>query len=125
MTQNLAIEAKPCVNDAQMRAGPQGSPPLAADLRQHFREAGVHIYLDTNDVVMVGGGYLAVHAASAGKKIIRHPAAVDWLNVRTGETLARTADQIEVEMAHDETLLLSVSAIQKHTTANSVSEKVS
>jgi len=50
---------------------------LFSRARRASRDAGIHIYLDTDNVVMIGGGYLAVHAASAGKKIIRYPAPVD------------------------------------------------
>ncbi len=42
-------------------------------LRSFYREAGVHVYIETNDVIHAGGGYVALHAASAGVKEINLP----------------------------------------------------
>lgn len=85
------------------------APPLpAAALRALLREAGVHVYLETDDPLMVGGGYVAVHAASEGEKVIRSPGATDWVNVRTGETLARGAAELRVTMSRGQTLLVSL-----------------
>jgi len=87
------------------------APPLAARLlRAVLREAGVHIYLDSDDPLMVGGGYLAVHAASRGQKVIRNSRPAEWVDVRTGAVLARRAAELQVEMSRGETLVLSLSA---------------
>ena len=48
-------------------------PPDAAVLRKAFREAGAHVWIDTDDIVAAGRGYLMVHAASDGEKRIRLP----------------------------------------------------
>jgi len=79
-------------------------------LRAVLREAGVHIYLDSDDPLMVGGGYLAVHAASDGQKVIRNSRPAEWVDVRTGAVLARRAAELQVEMSRGETLVLSLSA---------------
>ena len=52
-------------------------PPDAAVLRKAFREAGAHVWIDTDDVVAAGRGYLMVHAASDGEKRIRLPRKCD------------------------------------------------
>ncbi|HVF10711.1 MAG TPA: beta-galactosidase, partial [Abditibacteriaceae bacterium] len=66
------------------------APPLpAARLRGVLQAGGVHSYLETDDPLMVGGGYIGIHAASDGQKSIHNPVRADWANVRTGETLAR------------------------------------
>ena len=44
-------------------------------LRRAFAAAGVHIYLDTDDNVSANASWLSIHAASAGRKTIRLPAA--------------------------------------------------
>ena len=86
------------------------APPLpAAQLRGVLHEGGVHTYLETNDPLMVGGGYIGIHAASDGWKTINNPIRADWVNARTGETLARDTAELVIEMARGETLLLSVS----------------
>ena len=48
-------------------------PPNAAELRKAFREAGVHVWMETDDVFAAGRGYVMVHAASDGEKRISLP----------------------------------------------------
>ena len=45
--------------------------PTAAALRKTFREAGAHVWIDTDDVFAAGRGYVMVHASSDGGKTIR------------------------------------------------------
>ena len=45
----------------------------AAAFRNVFREAGAHVWLETNDVLAAGRGYVMVHAASDGEKRINLP----------------------------------------------------
>ena len=52
-------------------------PPSATALRQAFREAGAHVWMETDDVFAVGRGYVMVHAASDGLKTIRLKASCD------------------------------------------------
>ena len=52
-------------------------PTTPAALRAAFREAGAHVWMDTDDVIAAGRGYLMVHAASDGVKTIRLPARCD------------------------------------------------
>lgn len=85
------------------------APPLpAARLRQWLRDAGVHIYCDTDDPIMVGGGYIAIHAASDGAKTIINPTPARWDDVRTGQVLASAARSITVNMSLGETRNFSV-----------------
>ena len=48
-------------------------PPSAAELRKAFREAGAHVWMETDDVFAAGRGYVMVHAASAGEKRVNLP----------------------------------------------------
>ncbi len=48
-------------------------PPDAAALRETFRAAGVHIWVETDDVMVAGRGYAMVHAAFDGAKTLRLP----------------------------------------------------
>ena len=47
--------------------------PTAADLRSVFRKAGAHVWMETDDVLAAGRGYVMVHAASDGEKRINLP----------------------------------------------------
>lgn len=60
-------------------------PPTSAQLREAFRDAGVHIWSETEDAVVAGRGYVAIHALSDGKKCIRLPAVCDVREI-FGET---------------------------------------
>ena len=48
-------------------------PPSADTLREVFRKAGAHVWLDGCDIISAGRGFLMVHAASSGVKRIRLP----------------------------------------------------
>ena len=47
----------------------------AAELRKTFRAAGAHVWIDTDDVLAAGRGYVMVHAATDGEKTVCLPNA--------------------------------------------------
>jgi hypothetical protein len=51
--------------------------PNVAEMREALRNAGAHVWMDTNDILAAGRGYLMVHAASDGVKRIVLPAKSD------------------------------------------------
>jgi len=84
-------------------------PPLdAAVLRRLLRQSGAHVYLETDDNLLAGCGYVGMHTASAGKKVIALPAPANWTDERSGQVVARGTDHIEVEAGFGETLLYSI-----------------
>ncbi len=72
-----------------------------------FSKAGVHVYCDSGDVVMAGGGYVALHAASAGEKMIRCPAPVQWREEKRGLLTGLSSEQ-RVVLHAGETKLFAV-----------------
>lgn len=50
-----------------------GAIPAAAAIRELAIHAGAHCYCDTGDAVWIGSHYAAIHAASAGEKILKLP----------------------------------------------------
>ncbi len=52
---------------------PMGLTLSASDLRALADRSGVHRYLDTDDVLYVGRGYVAIHASEGGEKRLRFP----------------------------------------------------
>jgi hypothetical protein len=52
-------------------------PPDIATLRKTMVDAGAHLWTDTPEVTAAGRGYLMVHAASDGEKVIRLPRKCD------------------------------------------------
>lgn len=52
-------------------------PPSVRDCREAFRAAGAHVWLETDDVLAAGRGFVMLHAASAGEKRLRLPGRFD------------------------------------------------
>jgi len=77
----------------------------AALLRGVAREAGVHLYLDTDDHVVSDGRYLFVHAVTAGEKRVALPRPAKVTDALTGEALA-TGDQLTLTMEAGETRVI-------------------
>lgn len=64
--------------------------PLApsALLRALFRDAGVHLYAEGNDVVYANAGMVALSASAAGERTLRLPRPARLTDALSGETLA-------------------------------------
>jgi len=81
-------------------------PPLDSNsLRQILNTAKVHIYMDNDDIVLAGGGYLAIHTASDGDKVIKLPFKMSWYNVRTEEFSQQPTSEIKFFARRGETLI--------------------
>ncbi len=83
------------------------SAPLmpAAVLRNILREAAVHLYSPTGDVVYANDTFLAVCAESDGEREVRLPAPRLVEDALTGETLGR-GDSIRLNARYGETRIL-------------------
>jgi hypothetical protein len=80
------------------------APGMPAELlRALARGAGVHIYNDRSDRFYCTQSLVAVHAEVAGRRTIRLAAAMDVTAWPSGETVAKAAREIGVEMAAGET----------------------
>ena len=51
--------------------------PKPGVLREVIRKAGVHVWIDTSDVIAQGRGFLTVHASTDGEKVLRLPRRSD------------------------------------------------
>jgi hypothetical protein len=74
-------------------------------LRDLARRAGVHLYAETDDVVIAGSGWVGLHASAAGHKVVHMPIVCSLRDVTTGETLG-PARSFAFEMAQGDTKLL-------------------
>jgi len=75
-------------------------------LRNLLQQAGVHLYRDSDDVILADREFLGISATSAGPKTIRLPEAHTIADAFTGEILATRTDRFEVAMQLGETRLL-------------------
>ena len=85
-------------------------------LRDLARRAGVHLYTETDDVVMAGSGWVGLHASAAGHKMIHMPTVCSVRDVITGETLG-PAKTFAFEMAQGDTKLLRLAGPGEGSTA--------
>ncbi|HOX38498.1 MAG TPA: beta-galactosidase [Candidatus Brocadiia bacterium] len=87
-----------------------GSPDAPATvLRCLLSECGVHVWLDSDDVVATNGEFLFVHASSSGMKEIHFPQNCDVHDALTEEIIAKSAVAIRLEMVKGETRMLRLS----------------
>jgi len=67
-------------------------------LRNVVKDAGVHVYSDSDDVVLTDGRFLCITATTAGPKRIEFPHRCDVLGALDGKRLARGVTHLDVEM---------------------------
>jgi len=63
-----------------------------------LRGTAVHFYCDTRDVIYAGNGYLAIHAATAGKKHLRLPFACEAEQLFGPEGKQTSPEELTLEM---------------------------
>ena len=81
-----------------------------AQLRAIFSDAGVHIYIDSGEVLYVGMGWICVHSAEGGKKRITLPFVGNITDPVNNETFLHSTDAFDIEMEPASTVLLRVSS---------------
>ena len=78
------------------------------ELRKLWKDAGVHIYLDTDDVFYIGRSWLCIHTTSGGKREIKLPFYAKVMNPLNHQSLADSTNSIEINLAPKSTTLLRV-----------------
>jgi len=73
------------------------------------RAAGVHIYVDTDEVLYACEGFVTVHASSTGKKVIRLPRAASAYEVYEEKYYSRSSTEIVCDMKLGETKTFRIS----------------
>jgi len=68
-----------------------------------FRYAGVHVYLDTEDIVLVNRSYLAINASSDGIRHISLPREKRVLDAFNGRLISPSTKEITCKMRFGET----------------------
>ena len=75
--------------------------------RELAREAGVHVFLDTDDFTYADENFITIHAKTAGRKhiVLKTPAA-EVREIFSERVLARQAGALDLEMKTGETAVL-------------------
>ena len=75
-------------------------------MRNIARQAGVHIWVDSDDALYADGGYVGLHAATAGEKTITLPADCTAVDMITGRSVPVEGREARVQMEFGDTVLL-------------------
>lgn len=84
----------------------------ASELRELWKKAGVHIYLDTDDVLYAGRKWLTLHTTVGGKKVIEFPFYAQVVDPLTKEVLSDSTKSLELKLDSISTKLLVVSPLE-------------
>lgn len=72
-------------------------------LRNIVKASGVHVYCDSDDVVLTDGEFLCLSASSAGPKELRFPRRCTVTRALDGTVVARDVESLKVNMQWGET----------------------
>jgi beta-galactosidase len=75
----------------------------SALFRNILKTAGVHVYIDTPDVLLTDGRFLSITASQAGPKAIRLPAPACVRSLPSGEVWHKATDRIDIVLEQGET----------------------
>ena len=78
------------------------------EIEAFIKAAGVHIYTDSRDVVYASSGYIALHAATGGKKKIKLPRTTKITAIFGADISEQITDIIEFELGKHETALFKM-----------------
>ncbi len=85
----------------------------ASRLRELWKEAGVHLYLDSDDVLYIGRGWLCVHTLDGGEKVVRFPFLAEVTDPFSGEIISDSTHHIELNLNPGSTVLYRVDPLIK------------
>ena len=91
-----------CVKDG-WRSVFMPTPPSAAELRNAFRDAGAHVWVDTEEVLAAGRGYVMLHASSDGMKTLRLPSPCNVREIFGASPSVSGTSTITAQMKRGET----------------------
>jgi hypothetical protein len=75
-------------------------------IRNLARQADVHLFCETDDVLYANVSLVVLHARDSGERVLRFPGKADIVDVVHGARWA-AADEVRLEAQPGETLLLS------------------
>jgi len=79
-----------------------------AELRNLWRQAGVHLYCDSDDILYAGRGWLCLHSVPGGRREIRLPFPARIVNPITQRVIHPSASTCVVDLPENSTTLLRV-----------------
>lgn len=90
-----------------MRATKDKHQFTAQELKEYFASTGVWCYCESDDVVYVGNGYVAIHAKTEGEKTIKFPKTLVLEDVSSG-IIYKDAKVLSIQMKQYETRIFKI-----------------
>jgi beta-galactosidase len=84
-----------------------------SELRKIWKNAGVHIYNDSNDVTYVGNNWLCIHTVKGGERTINFPCPTQVYDPLKKETLADSTKSLKLNLAPKSTMLLRIYPLEE------------
>lgn len=91
-----------------LTATPVRTEPSVEEIFDFYKSAGVHTYIDTDDVIYVGGGYLGIHAKTGGEKTVRLPRSCHIKTVLGATRIDTVSNTLTLTLGEFETALFSI-----------------
>ena len=97
----VAVAAKKTPDGLRVYVGALHCP--ARLLRNILNASGVHVYCDSDDIVLTDGRFFSLTASSAGKKHLKFPQSCRLVDALTGQSLVDGVAALDVDLALGET----------------------
>jgi hypothetical protein len=103
---SVAVAARQTPEGLRVYVGALHCP--ARLLRNIVKRSGVHLYVDTDDVLLTDSRFLCLSASSKGHKTIRLPDKRDVISVPGGQRVALGVDRLDLDMELGETRMFAL-----------------
>lgn len=91
-----------------LKATPDHCELTKEEIREFLQKTDVHLYTDGFDVVYAGCGYVALHSAEGGKKLIRLPQKLEVTHVFGAESFKVCDNEISFDLSPNGTAMFEV-----------------
>jgi len=81
-----------------------------SELREIWKNAGVHFYLETNDVVYAGRKWICIHTLEGGKRTVKLPFYAQVIDPLNNKVIADSTNFIETNLAARSTTLFRLNS---------------
>ncbi len=91
-----------------LTASPERTEPSIGEIFAFYKSAGVHTYIDTDDVIYVGGGFLGIHAKTGGEKTVHLPQTYRIKTILGAPLINTVSNILTLTLDEFETVLFSI-----------------
>ncbi|MBO5221104.1 MAG: hypothetical protein J6C26_02195 [Clostridia bacterium] len=103
-----AMELCDAMNIPYLTATPDHYTLTTDEIRAFLKEKGIHLYTEEQNVVYVGNGYLALHAATGGTKTVTLPQKMRVTPIFGTEISPQVTDKVRFELNENGTALFRI-----------------